>query len=192
VHILWLKTELLHPVDKGGRIRTYNMLREIRRRHRVTYLALDDGDAAPDAPSARRSTAPTSCACRSARRPSAARASSPSWPPTCSRRCPYAVAKYRSPAMRREVERLTARSDVDLVVCDFLFPAPNVPAALPCPVVLFQHNVEAMIWRRHTEVAAHPVKRRYMGEQWRRMRASRAPRAGASTAWWRCRRRTAT
>ena len=47
--ILWLKTELLHPVDKGGRIRTYQMLREIAREHHVTYLTLDDGEAAPDA-----------------------------------------------------------------------------------------------------------------------------------------------
>ena len=46
MHILWLKTELLHPVDKGGRIRTYHMLRELRRDHRVTYLTLDDGSAA--------------------------------------------------------------------------------------------------------------------------------------------------
>jgi len=46
VHILWLKTELLHPVDKGGRIRTYNMLRALRREHRVTYLTLDDGTLA--------------------------------------------------------------------------------------------------------------------------------------------------
>jgi len=29
VRILWLKTELLHPVDKGGKIRTYNMLKEL-------------------------------------------------------------------------------------------------------------------------------------------------------------------
>src|SRR5690606_25153880 len=47
--ILWLKTELLHPVDKGGRIRTYAMLREIAKQHEVTYLTLDDGRAAPDA-----------------------------------------------------------------------------------------------------------------------------------------------
>lgn len=49
MHILWLKTELLHPVDKGGRIRTYQMLRALRREHRITYLTLDDGTAAPDA-----------------------------------------------------------------------------------------------------------------------------------------------
>jgi hypothetical protein len=41
--MLWLKTELLHPLDKGGRIRTYQMLRHLVRDHRVTYLTLDDG-----------------------------------------------------------------------------------------------------------------------------------------------------
>jgi polysaccharide biosynthesis protein PslH len=30
MRILWLKSELLHPVDKGGRIRTYQMLRELK------------------------------------------------------------------------------------------------------------------------------------------------------------------
>ena len=35
MRILWLKTELLHPVDKGGRIRTYAMLRELRKRHHL-------------------------------------------------------------------------------------------------------------------------------------------------------------
>ena len=43
MHILWVKNELLHPLDKGGRIRTYEMLRRLRDHHRVTYLALDDG-----------------------------------------------------------------------------------------------------------------------------------------------------
>ena len=49
MRILWIKTELLHPVDKGGRIRTYQMLRSLSRHHHVTYLALDDGTAASDA-----------------------------------------------------------------------------------------------------------------------------------------------
>jgi sugar transferase (PEP-CTERM/EpsH1 system associated) len=174
VHILWLKTELLHPVDKGGRIRTYNMLRELRRRHRVTYLTLDDGDAAPDAVERAQEyctdlvrvpfrTAPK----RSARFFGELAANVVS-------SLPYAVAKYRSAGMRRQVERIVGRGDVDVLVCDFLAPSLNVPDGLSCPTVLFQHNVEAMIWQRHTEIAQHPVKRRYMGEQWRRMRAFEA------------------
>ena len=43
MRLLWLKTNLLHPVDTGGKIRTYFMLRELKQRHHVTYLALDDG-----------------------------------------------------------------------------------------------------------------------------------------------------
>ena len=40
--ILWIKTELLHPVDKGGRIRTYQMLRHLNKEHFITYLAFAD------------------------------------------------------------------------------------------------------------------------------------------------------
>ncbi|MEK7351851.1 MAG: hypothetical protein AAB177_13335, partial [Nitrospirota bacterium] len=42
MRILWLKTELLHPVDKGGKIRTYQMLKEMKRHHHITYLTLDE------------------------------------------------------------------------------------------------------------------------------------------------------
>jgi hypothetical protein len=49
MRILWIKTELLHPVDKGGRIRSYHILRALSRQHHVTYLCLDDGLAAADA-----------------------------------------------------------------------------------------------------------------------------------------------
>src|SRR5690349_6305968 len=38
--ILWLKTGPLHPLDTGGKIRTYNMLRELKKKHEITFLAL--------------------------------------------------------------------------------------------------------------------------------------------------------
>ena len=45
----------------------------------------------------------------------------------------------------------------DAVVCDFLPPVVNLPERLPCPSILFTHNVEAEIWRRHAENAGNPV-----------------------------------
>ncbi|CAA9293264.1 MAG: FIG137776: Glycosyltransferase [uncultured Gemmatimonadaceae bacterium] len=170
MRILWLKTEFLHPVDKGGRIRTYNMLRELAREHHVTYLTLDDGTAAPDA-AARASE----YAHEVVRVPFAApaRGSSAFYADLLRNAVsplPYAIARYHSPAMRSEVERLARDESFDVLVCDFLTPSLNVPAGLSLPTVLFQHNVEAAIWRRHFEVATHPVKRAYFREQWRRMR----------------------
>jgi sugar transferase (PEP-CTERM/EpsH1 system associated) len=171
VHILWLKTELLHPLDKGGRIRTYQMLRHLGRRHRITYLTLDDGRHDDDA--IERAGEYCSDLVRIPLR--SPRKGTPRFFWDLARNLasplPYAVAKYRSAAMEREITRLIGDESIDLVVCDFLFPGINVPEALAVPAVLFQHNVEAMIWQRHASVAAPGLRRAYMHRQSRRMYA---------------------
>jgi polysaccharide biosynthesis protein PslH len=168
MRILWIKTELLHPVDKGGRIRSYQMLRSLMRRHHITYLCLDDGSAAPDARVRAREYAHevVTVPFQPARKGGLAYLAdlfgnlfSP---------VPYIVARFHSAALRLQVERLAATSD--LVVCDFLMPSINVADDLPAPSVLFQHNVEALIWQRRASVPQNPVQRAYMRLQWRRVR----------------------
>ncbi|MBA3442658.1 MAG: glycosyltransferase [Pyrinomonadaceae bacterium] len=170
MRILWLKTELLHPVDKGGKIRTYHMLKELKREHHITYLTLDDGTAAADA----RERATEYChelvyvphhtrAKFSAGFyvELAANLASP---------LPYAIKKYESSQMRREIVERTERDAFDVLICDFLTPSINVPSSVPCATVLFQHNVEAMIWKRHYEVQTNPLKKVYLYDQWRKTR----------------------
>lgn len=171
MHILWLKTELLHPVDKGGKIRTYQTLKHLKSSHQITYLCLDDGSAAPDA----EARADEYCHALVTVPFAAPRKGTATFYGDLARNVfsslPYAVAKYRSAAMREAIVRAVSERHVDLVVCDFLFPSINLPSGLPVPCVLFQHNVEAAIWERHASTAGHPVKRAYMRSQWRRMAA---------------------
>jgi polysaccharide biosynthesis protein PslH len=167
MNILWLKTELLHPVDKGGKIRTYHVLKGLCRRNHVTYLCLDDGSAAPDAVE----RAAEYCH-RLVRVPfGTARRGSPRFLRELARNLvsplPYAIARWQSPLLTRKLRELAA--EADLVVCDFLAPSANVPPDLSRPAILFQHNVEALIWKRHADVARSPIRRAYMREQWRRM-----------------------
>lgn len=169
MHILWLKTEFLHPVDKGGRIRTYQMLRAIAREHRVTYLTLDDGTAAPDAESLAREYSAQAVRVPFAVAPRGSARFYGELAANLASALPYAVSRYRSARFEAELRRLVALGDVDVVVCDFLAPAVNLPVDLSAPVVLFQHNVEAEIWRRHAEVRTSPVARRYFGMQFDRM-----------------------
>ena len=147
--ILWLKTELLHPVDKGGKIRSYNMLKELKRNCHITYLTLDDGTADKSA----RELASEYChelVCIPHRRRE-------KFTPgfyvelmlNLASDLPYAIKKYESPAMRDEVAKRVANKSFDVLICDFLAPAVNVPANLDCASVLFQHNVGAMIRKRH-------------------------------------------
>jgi sugar transferase (PEP-CTERM/EpsH1 system associated) len=167
MHILWLKTELLHPVDKGGKIRTYNMLKQLKRKHRITYLTLDDG-AAGDAERALsfEYCHELICVPHEAHQKFTMGFYQDLLANVFSSQ-PYAVKKYESAALRKVI----LKNDVDLIVCDFLAPAANVPANVHCPVVLFQHNVEAMIWKRHFEVQTNLLKKAYLNLQWRKMRS---------------------
>jgi sugar transferase (PEP-CTERM/EpsH1 system associated) len=167
MRVLWIKTELLHPLDKGGRIRSYQMLRSLSREHHVTYLCLDDGLAASDALERTHEYAqevvvvPFRAPTKMSLSFFAALLRNLFSP------LPYAIARYRSPKLRHRIKQLADAAD--LIVCDFLVPTVNVPDALPAPAVLFEHNVEAMIWQRHVSVPQHPLRRAYMRLQWQRM-----------------------
>ena len=169
MRILWLKTELLHPVDKGGKIRTYNMLKELKRDHHVTYLTLDDGSSDATA----REQAPEYChellCVPHHHREKFSAGFYAELLFNLASPLPYAIKKYESAEMRRQIIERSNNQAVDVVICDFLAPAINVPRSLSCPSILFQHNVEAMIWKRHFEVQSNSLKKTYLRGQWRKM-----------------------
>ncbi len=82
---------------------------------------------------------------------------------------PIAVSLYRSSRMRREIEKLARRHRFDHVVCDFLAASPNI-ADLESSV-LFQHNVEAEIWKQYARAAPTLSRRLYFRLQASRMLA---------------------
>jgi sugar transferase (PEP-CTERM/EpsH1 system associated) len=86
---------------------------------------------------------------------------------------PYAVGKYRSRAFRRRFDALLRERRFDLIVCDFLVPAVNMPPRLPCPSVIFTHNVESEIWRRHAETKRGLARLLYRSQHRRMLRFER-------------------
>jgi sugar transferase (PEP-CTERM/EpsH1 system associated) len=168
MRILWLKTELLHPVDKGGKIRTYNMLKQLKRDHHVTYLSLDDGTA----PQTARADATEYChnliTIPHRTRPKFSAGFYVELLTNLFSPLPYFVKKYQSAGMRQAIEQLIKQDQFDVLVCDFLQPSINVPETLAIDTILFQHNVESMIWKRHYEVQRNPLKKAYLYRQWRK------------------------
>jgi sugar transferase (PEP-CTERM/EpsH1 system associated) len=169
MRILWLNAGLLLPLDKGGKLRTWHLMRHLASRHEITYLSFSDPDASPADLEGMRDVSHTlSTVPRRDPRKGTWRfrldAARYLLDPV-----PYAVAKYRSAAYRQRLEEILAREQFDAIVCDFLVPLVNLPARLECPLVVFTHNVEAEIWRRHAETAGNPIARRLLHAQWRRM-----------------------
>jgi polysaccharide biosynthesis protein PslH len=164
--ILWVKSDFLHPTTRGGQIRTLEMVKRLHARHEVHYVALDDGmnsegprrageysskhHAIPHVAPPRRSLAFAGQVLAGAFSP-----------------LPLAISRYRSDAMRRCISNLMRTEKFDSVVCDFLTPAVNFEDVSQC--VVFQHNVETIIWQRHAETAADPLRKLYFKLQADRM-----------------------
>ena len=153
--ILWVKAGKLLPVDTGGKIRSYNILRGLRKRHDVTLLsyyggARDTGyeteiaDHMPGAVTVCTGT-PDSSMIDYARR--------------IANPAPYAVTKFTSQKVRSKVASLLEARRFDVAVCDFLAASLNFPRVLETPTVLFQHNVESSLWSRQARHEPNPLKR---------------------------------
>lgn len=164
--ILWVKTDFLHPATRGGQIRTLEMLREVHKRHEVHYVAFDD----PNNPEglARSSEYSTKAY------PVQHRVVSKRSPEFALQLAaglfdnyPVAGTRYRSQAMREQIARLLEGQTFDAKVCDFLVPSINIGSLNGW--VLFQHNVESIIWERHAQTARTPLHRAYFRLQARRM-----------------------
>lgn len=167
--MLWLNANLLLPLDKGGKLRTWHVMRHLASRHEISYLSFCD----PAQPGEDHRGMREVCAhLQTIPRTDPAKGTSRFYLDAARHlvdRVPYGVAKYRSDAFRRALEKLLHGHRFDVIVCDFLVPIVNLPERLPCPAILFTHNVEAEIWRRHAENAGNPVARFLLAQQWRRM-----------------------
>jgi polysaccharide biosynthesis protein PslH len=84
---------------------------------------------------------------------------------------PYVISKYQSAEMANAIRQHDVSREFDLIICDFLTPSINLFANTwwtKSPVLLFQHNVESLIWKRLYQTAAGP-KKIYFRSQWKRM-----------------------
>jgi len=166
--ILWAKSDFLHPTTRGGQIRTLEMLRRLHERNEIHYVGFEN-PASPEGvgrsseyctraypirhvPPARRSLkflGQLAAGLRS--------------------KLPVSIRRYESAEMRGVLSGLLRNNDFDAVVCDFLTPAVNFPDL--SKAVLFQHNVESVIWDRSAEQASNVLAKKYLRLQAERMAA---------------------
>lgn len=165
-----MKPGKLLPLDSGGQLRTYNILRCLSAEHELTYLSYYGGlrdeayerdivqhlpgtitlhTGAPD-------TTPLERRLDYVRR----------FPQLA----PYPVTKFTDPRVRQMVTGWFQERRFDVAVCDFLASSLNFPENLTIPTALFQHNVETILWKRKAEVEVEWVERLISKIEYRKMR----------------------
>ena len=155
MRILWVKAGKLLPVDAGGKIRSFNLLKQLAARHELVLLSYYGGAQDPVYDAQLQHHFPgTETICTGIPDASAVH-----YARHLLSTAPYAVVKFTSSRVRRVVAaRLNARR-FDVAICDFLSASLNFPKYSPTPCVLFQHNVESILWRRQAAHEPNRIKR---------------------------------
>jgi sugar transferase (PEP-CTERM/EpsH1 system associated) len=171
MRILWVKAGGLVPPDTGGKIRSYNILRQLARSHSVTFFSYY-ATLRNDTHSELKSIFDNVVCVPLQLPPPKGPAESLEYGMRLFSSQPYAITKYCRPEAQKCLRSLLEKESYDVIVCDFIFAAGVIPWNWPVPKVLFTHNVEAAIWRRHYEVAKNPLWKAISYWEWRKMDAA--------------------
>ncbi|HVN19458.1 MAG TPA: glycosyltransferase [Dongiaceae bacterium] len=149
--ILWVKADRLLPVQNGGNIRSYHIARHLAQGHQLTFFSYYDGHRDPAYETALRAEFSNAVALCTGKPELSSWRRVVDYATHLADSTPYAIGRFRTPVVRDQLVGWFNRKAFDVVVCDFLDAAVNFPQELTIPTVLFQHNVESEIWRRHAE-----------------------------------------
>jgi sugar transferase (PEP-CTERM/EpsH1 system associated) len=156
VKILWVKAGGLFPPDTGGKIRSYHILKALARRHSVTvftFYAVIPGDLHAQLESQFARVVCLPLRIRSGR----TFRDGLEYLRNFLSGLPYTVSKFCRPEVVAALRKLMTEQKPDVIVCDFVVAANVIPWEAPTPKILFTHNVEALIWKRHFQLAHNPL-----------------------------------
>jgi glycosyltransferase involved in cell wall biosynthesis len=157
--ILWVKAGKLLPVDTGGKIRSYNILRHLARSYEVRLLSYYGGRRDTQYEAEISEELPGARTIYTAAPDANAIAQTFDYLRRLFQPAPFAVTKFTHPDVKRAVAEEMSSGRFDVAVCDFLSASLNFPQTLPVPTALFQHNVESALWQRMASTESNPVKR---------------------------------
>lgn len=169
MRILWVKADKLLPVENGGNIRTYHILRYLSSRHELRFYSYYGGGVDEVYERELQRHLPGAVAVCTGKRELSGVARGLDYLAHLSAQPPYAVSRFACFPVQDQLRTWFREQRFDVAVCDFLDAAVNFPGRLNIPSVLFQHNVESEIWRRHAATAGNPVKKMMYGMEVRKM-----------------------
>lgn len=170
MNVVIVGAALPFPTNSGNRIRTWNLLTRLARRHRLIYIGTRNPDRTEAAEALAafdehgieaievEHTVPSKQGMGFYAR-LAGNLLSP---------LPYSVASHQAPALTAAAHQVANRCAIDLWQAEWaagLAAFRDIPGARKLVVA---HNVETLIWERYAQVESHPLKRWYIRQQCRK------------------------
>jgi polysaccharide biosynthesis protein PslH len=169
MRILWVKANKILPVHSGGDLRSFNILRQLAVREEVIFFSYYDEPVDLEYERKLQEQLPGSVCVSTGRGQASLVGRGVNYLWRLPDAAPYAVSRFASGKVRDRLKSSLSQQRPDVVVCDFLDAAVNFPEHLVFPSVLFQHNVESEIWRRHATNGSSAVKKLIYGLEFSKM-----------------------
>lgn len=171
MQVVIVDEELPFPLNSGKRIRSFQLVSRLARRHQVTYICHRNADPT-EAHQAEahfcelgietivvENAVPSKSGIGFYAR-LAANLASP---------LPYSVATHTSPALVQAIHEFASGRKVDLWQAEWTPYAESLRSlGSDARLLIMAHNVESQIWRRYYENETDPLRRWYIGLQWRK------------------------
>ncbi len=167
--ILWVKPGKLLPLDTGGKLRTYNIATHLSKQNELIFISYYNGPRDEQYERKIREHLPGAVPVCSGIPEVSGLARAVDYLKNFHRPAPYAISRFSSVRVPKIVAEWIAQGCFDVAVCDFLVSTPNFPAELSTPTLLFQHNVESVLWERRYKFADTWTRRISSGIEWRKM-----------------------
>ncbi len=167
--MLFLSQRFLYPLDTGGKIRTFRILEQLRKNFHITLIS--NVENPKDEPYLREMS----------------RISNKFIPVYWKEpkqytwhwywdifkksfsRYPIPMLNDYSPELERALLREVHTERYDLAICDFAQSTLNFRKVKGIPKILFQHNVESLIFHRHMKQSIDPLSKLFWFSQYRKM-----------------------
>jgi polysaccharide biosynthesis protein PslH len=163
--VLVIDEEVPYPPDAGKRIRTWNLLKRLARKHEVHFLCYGVGEHSGVV--ALRSAGIVLHLIKPLQSPNGLH--------LCMRlaanllsRYPFSVAKHHSRRFQRAFDDLLERGNWDLIQCEWT-PYARFLSSKRIATLITTHNVESQIWARRAEHSTRWAERLFFGLQSKKM-----------------------
>jgi len=168
--ILWVKPGKLLPLDTGGKLRTYNILRHLAATHDLTYLSYYGGQRDQAYEREVLTHLPGTVSVYTAAPAATGSARYFDYLRHFPNRAPYSISKFAARQVQKLLREWIPQHKFDVAVCDFLASTLNFPDKLETPTALFQHNVETILWKRKADFEAKWLDRIVSKVEYAKMR----------------------
>ncbi len=169
MNILAVTTKSPYPLYEGRALRTFNLLREAARVHRVVLATYVQSAEEQEGLEMMRSVCAEVHAIPLYLQHARLQLAGDVIRSLCSS-APLHAVKYDTAAMRRLVSRIIAEQHIDIVHLDMLHLGELLPSCAGRPVVLVEHNVEWVLLDRRRKTERDFLRRVYIAHQTRRLR----------------------